>query len=126
MGLYQILPANGLAPWWNTPYACMDPIEALSHPDVATIAAVEYARRSMRWSDWARSDKTWGALRRAWRSPGLSDADRPDIDKRFAKQLKRIGIPESFAGEKVTPIPGGFDPVELVSRFVSLEEVPGA
>ncbi len=122
LGLYQMLPANALKPLWDTPLVCIDPVEALCDPMISTILAVDYARRVMRWSNWGRSPKTWAALRHGWRSPGLTDADRPDIDARMRAQLKRIGIPESFMQEKVTPLPSGWDAAELVAQYVTMEE----
>ncbi len=117
VGLYQLLPSSGMRAFKGTPYQCMDPIEALSDPYLATIAAVQYARRVMGWSAWKNSDKTWRALRHGWRSPGLTDDDRPDIDARFAAALGRIGLPESFMDGQVPKLPT-WDVEELVRRRI--------
>lgn len=116
-GLYQMLPANALAAWWGTEFQCIDPIAALTDPYLSTIAAVEYARRVMRWSDWAASDRDWFALRRAWRAPGLADEDRPDVDNRFRQALEAVGLSESWARQKVPALPS-WDIEEVTAPYV--------
>jgi len=118
VGLYQLLPTSGMAAWRGTAFACRDPITTLQDPTLATIAAIQYARRVMGWRAWRDGPRTWQAMRNAWRAPGLADDDRPDIRDRFERALASVGLPASFADEKVTPLPSGFDPLQEAMTYV--------
>jgi len=127
-GWYGFLPTSLMAAWRYAKKSlrCMDPREVVKDPRLSTIAAIDYARRVMRWPDWGRSQGDWYALRRAWASPGLSDASRPDIDSRFRAALQAIGVPPEWATGKVPPVPPTWDAAALAQPQASLGLPPAS
>ena len=111
-GWYGLLPANALWSFKATPAFCIDPQVAVFDPWDSTILAIGYAQRLMRWKSF-RARPTWRTLNRGWAAPSLMDGSPPEqvakTDARFLKALARLGLPASFADEKVPELPAGWN-----------------
>ena len=104
-GWYGLLPANGLvSAFRGTDGVCLDPWSVFD-PWLSTIMAIGYAKGLRGWKSFRRSPQTWIALNRGWKNPGKMDEPQEGSDRRFLKALRAMGIPESFAHQKVVSLP---------------------
>lgn len=104
-GWFGILPANGLyAAFKGTEGSSMDPWVVFD-PWISTLMAIGYAQGLMGWKSFRRGPRSWLSLNRGWKHPGKMDEAMDGTDNRFFKALKAIGVPASFAHEKVTSLP---------------------
>ncbi len=108
-GWYGFLPANAVvSAFRNTPGICIDPAQIFD-PRASTIMAIAYAKNLQGWDSFRASDRTWLALNRGWSVPGKQNIPRPKSDAKFLRGLRAQGIPESFALQKVSALPAGWN-----------------
>lgn len=120
-GWYQLLPVSAVWAFRGTPALCkINPRRTVFDPWESTLEAIAYAKRSMQRASF-KERPIWRILNRATAAPGLMD-ERPgdaqyerakQADDAFAKALDRLGIPASFANQRVTPLPPGWSAYKL-------------
>ncbi len=118
-GWYGFLPANAVvSAFRNTPGICTDPSQ-IWDPRASTIMALAYANNLRGWSSFRNSDRTWLALNRGWSAPGEMNLPRPKSDAKFLRGLRAQGIPESFAMQKVSGLPSGWNAWDRMTKGAS-------
>jgi len=115
-GWWQMLPANGVAAFWDTSEECIDPW-AVFDPGPSLVMMISYAKRITRYSKF-KSEPTWGNLRVGMRSVSYlgreDELERQRTGKnKLGDRLEQLGYSRSFVDQQVTSLPN-FDPVQLL------------
>lgn len=111
-GWYGMLPAYAMAAWHGTDLENLDPRAAVHDPIVASIMALEYARRIQ---GWATFDGTWLGLRVGWSNPSLMGNPEfvAKVRARFASDLEALGIAPSWMNRRIQSMTGYPGALEL-------------
>lgn len=118
-GEFQQIAAYAMKAFEGTSQACMDPWSLLES-EVAVVTSMEQARRILGHPSFA-ARPTWANLRAGWGAIANLDDDAAIaeiMNKRngFGEQLDALGVPRSWANERVTSLPPR-DPVALLGRL---------
>jgi hypothetical protein len=105
-GWYGLLPANAIVSTFRGTAGICTPPSAVFDPRMSTILAMGYARALMGWTSYKNSPQTWLNLNRGWAAPGKMNDALPRTDARFFAALKAMGVPASFASERVVSLGG--------------------
>lgn len=123
-GFFGLLPGTGLAFLRGKPQASsadFDPADVFD-PHRSCVMYADYVRRITRLGQWQAlppSERNWLAIKRAGASLTVladwqANGDRAKaIHAGVAKRLASIGVPASFARQKVPSFSSGFSALEL-------------